>query len=209
MDLDSYRNLRAQAGRLARDSAEADDLVQDTLLAALETGRSDDAWLHGVLRNQAAMAARGAVRRRGRERVAVDSSDDVIDPCDADDAPPDPKPLLARLPRAARKVLVLALNGLSADEIRWILQLTPAAFRQRLTSIRKVLATLPPSLREAAVALAQPRDPSRHDDLPVGLIRRSLIAALRGDDAMGTHDHDGHLLVIQSGAHGSPRRGNE
>jgi DNA-directed RNA polymerase specialized sigma24 family protein len=36
MDLATYRELHAQARRLTRRAIEADDLVQDVLLAALE-----------------------------------------------------------------------------------------------------------------------------------------------------------------------------
>ena len=70
MDLDLYRALRAQARRLVRRAEEADDLVQDALLAALEAGRSDPPWLAGVLRKQSAMTARSAIRRRRREASA-------------------------------------------------------------------------------------------------------------------------------------------
>lgn len=202
MDLALYRKLLAQARRLTRRDHEAEDLVQDALLAALEAGRSDPAWLSGVIRNQAAMAARGAARRRERESVAADAPE-----TDAS-AATDPQPLLQRLPPAARRVAVLALHGLSADEIRWILQLTPAAFRQRLTSIRKSIGALPPELRGESLALAYVRDPARAVDLQFGLVRRALKSALRDAAGLGTHDLDGHLLVIRGGAHVWPPRGN-
>lgn len=203
MDLSLYRELLAQARRLTRRDAEAEDLVQDALVAALEAGRDDPAWLSGVIRNQAAMAARGAARRRRRETEAA-----------TDDATPetptasDPRPLLQRLPPAARRVAVLALHGLSADEIRWILQLTSAAFRQRLTSIRKAIGALPPELRGESLALAYVRDPARAVDLQFGLVRRALKSALHEAAGLGTHDPDGHLLVIRNGAHAWPSRGN-
>ncbi len=203
MDLALYRELLAQARRLTRRDHEAEDLVQDALLAALETGRADPAWLSGVIRNQAAMAARGAARRRRRETESAADAPAIEAP-----AAPDPKPLLQRLPPAARRVAVLALHGLSADEIRWILQLTPAAFRQRLTSIRKTIGTLPPELRGESLALAYVRDPARAVDLQFGLVRRALKSALHGAAGLGTHDLDGHLLVIRAAAHAWPSRGN-
>lgn len=43
MDLAAYRQLRARARRLSRRPEDADDLVQDSLLAALEAGRDDHA----------------------------------------------------------------------------------------------------------------------------------------------------------------------
>lgn len=204
MDIDTYRQLRRQAARLTRSESEVDDLVQDALLAALQAGRSDMAWLAGVMQNQAAMHVRSAVRRRRREHVAANADTTV-------DAPPtmaDAGALLARLPPAARRVATLALHGLAADEIRWILAVSPAAFRQRLTSIRKALGTLPPELQSEALALAYIRDPARSVDLQFGLVRRALKAALGGRPGLATHDADGHLLVIRSDAHTRPLRGN-
>lgn len=210
MNLDAYRRLLAEARRHARRAADADDLVQDALLIALEQGRSDDpAWLAGVIRNQAAMQARSAIRRRRREAAVAD--DDVALP--HEDAPPSASALLERLPPAARRVAVLALHGLNADEIRWVLGIGATAFRQRLTSIRKIMGTLPPSQRAEALALAYVRDPARAVDLQFGLIRRALKAALGGTDGIGTHDADGHLIVLRAvlpgRAHTSPTDGNE
>ena len=210
MNLDTYRHLRAEARRHARRAADADDLVQDALLIALEQGRSDDpAWLAGVIRNQAAMQARSAIRRRRREATVAE--DDVA--IAHEEAPSSPVALLERLPPAARRVAVLALHGLNAEEIRWVLGISAAAFRQRLTSIRKAMGALPPSQRAEALALAYVRDPARTVDLEFGLIRRALKAALGGTDGIGTHDADGHLIVLRAAmpgrAHTSPRGGNE
>ena len=44
-------------------------------------------------------------------------------------------------------------------------------------------------------------------ELQFGLVRRSLKAALAGHAGLGTHDADGHLIVIR-GAHGSAPDGN-
>lgn len=202
MDLASYRKLQARARRLSRRPEEADDLLQDTLLAALEAGRDDPAWLEGTMRNQAAMAARGAARRRRRETAVTTEPDDQTPSVAAS-----PEPLLRRLPPAARRVAVLALHGLDAAEIRWILAIPDTAFRQRLARIRKALGELSPTQRAEAQALAYVRDPARTIELQFGLVRRALIAALAGRAGLGTHDADGHLIVIR-GAHGSPSRGN-
>lgn len=223
MDLDTYRRLRSEARRHARKAQDADDLVQDALLIALQSGRDghdghdDLAWLSGVLRNQAAMQARSAIRRRRRETAVAE---DEVSPGmegGTQREPPSAIALLERLPPAARRVAVLALHGLNADEIRWILGISAVAFRQRLTSIRKVIGALPPSQRAEALALAYVRDPARTVDLQFGLIRRALMAALRGVDGIGTHDADGHLLVVRAvtreamrgRAHTSASGGNE
>jgi DNA-directed RNA polymerase specialized sigma24 family protein len=205
-----HRTLRAQALRLCRRADEADDLVQETLLAALVAGRHDLPWLSGVLRRQAAMAARTAVRRRRREAEAGLLADDTIEPATRQESgsPSAHLPWLAALPPSARRLAVLALHGLSADEIRWILRIEPTAFRQRLTRIRKTLAAQSATSRAESIALAYLRDPARSVDIPFGLARRALKAAMQAGDGLGTHDPDGHLILIDAGAHTSPSRGN-
>ncbi|MFT3667463.1 MAG: sigma factor [Pseudoxanthomonas sp.] len=209
LTLAAYRQLRAQALRLCRRVEDAEDLVQETLLAACVAGRHDLPWLSGVLRRQAAFAARGSVRRRRRE-TAVALPDD--DPVDFVFTPPEhraPPAWLAALPPSARRLALLALHGLSADEIRWILRIEPTAFRQRLTRIRRALALQTPELRAESLALAYLRDPARAVDLQFGLVRRALKAAMRVGEGLGTHDPDGHLVLIDARAHTSWPRGNE
>lgn len=205
MDLATYRKLRARARRLSRRPEDADDLVQDSLLAALEAGRDDAAWLEGVMHRQAAMAARGAARRRRREAAA----DEAVAASSADDdTAPMANALLRQLPPAPRRVAVLALHGLDAAEIRWILGIPDTAFRQRLSRIRRALGELAPAQRAEARALAYVRDPARSVELQFGLVRRALKAALAGRAGLGTHDADGHLLVIR-GAHVPASGGND
>lgn len=207
MDLDTYRQLRAHARRLARTPADADDLVQDVLVEALEAQRMDLPWLAGTLRNLATMQARTAGRRRRREAVVAVAAEAI--------APPAERPVvtvpawLHGWPPASRRVAVLALHGLSAEEIRWILDLTPSAFRQRLSRIRRALGELPAAARGESLALAYLRDPARSADLQFGLVRRALKAALHGSAGLATHDADGHLLVIRTRGHAFGGGGNE
>lgn len=206
MDIELYRQLRGQAAGLSRIAADGDDLVQETLLVALQAGRSDPAWLHGVMRNLAAMQARGGGRRRKREaRYAMDEIDADAGP--GSDTPGESTQVawVVQLPPAARRVAVLALHGLSAAEIQWLLGIAPTAFRQRLSRIRRGLEALSPAMRAESAALALERDPVRCAELQFGLMRRALKLAMRGH-GLGTHDVDGHLLVIDapmpgSGAH--------
>jgi hypothetical protein len=97
---------------------------------------------------------------------------------------------------------------LDLAEIQWILGIAPTALRQRISRIRRSLGELPPALRADALALAYVRDPGRAADLQFGLVRRALKAALAGSAGLGTHDADGHLLVIR-GAHSPAPGGNE
>lgn len=205
MDIDTYRALRQQARALTRGAADAEDLVQQTLLAALQAGRSDAPWLAGVMQRQAAMVVRGAARRRRREQAAAASQDAAETAGSETRAPP---AWLRQLPPATRRVALLALHGLDAGEIRWILSITPTAFRQRLSTIRRRLGALPPALQREAQALAEVRDPARALSLQFGLLRRALKAALRGEAGLATHDADGHPLVIRGRAHTSPPGGN-
>ncbi|MEQ1512648.1 MAG: sigma factor [Lysobacteraceae bacterium] len=221
MDIETYRRLRAEARRHVRKAEDTDDLLQDALLIALENGRDDPAWLCGVIRNQAAMQARSAIRRRRREAATAEAAAVEAEIAQYPDrTQPSVAGLLERLSPAARRVAVLALHGLNAEEIRWILGISATAFRQRLTSIRKTLAMLAPAQRAEAMALAYVRDPARSADLQFGLVRRTLIAAMRGTgrsaadgalpvDALGTHDADGHLLILRGRAHTSSDGGNE
>lgn len=65
--------VRRLAVSLAGDAAEADDLEQEAWLAALKRppSRSPRAWFRRVLGNLRARTARGAVRRRARERLVA------------------------------------------------------------------------------------------------------------------------------------------
>lgn len=75
--------LRRLAVRLAGDADVADDVVQETFIAAMrrapERGESVRPWLATVLRNALRMRARGEGRRAAREQ-AVPASDEVPTP---------------------------------------------------------------------------------------------------------------------------------
>ncbi|MEX1363852.1 MAG: RNA polymerase sigma factor, partial [Nannocystaceae bacterium] len=82
-EANDLRWLQALARRLARSREDAEDLVQETWLAAAQAPaadvRSRRAWLGGVLRNRERMRRRAEARRRTREaRTAPDV--DVVDP---------------------------------------------------------------------------------------------------------------------------------
>lgn len=211
MDIEAYRAWLGVARRFSRVASEAEDLLQDALLIAARQGRLDFSredhrrWFTGVLRNQAAMAARTASRRRTREQQAASETYDEPPGAPAA-AGADVFDGLGEMPPAARRVLVLALHGLGADEIRSVLGLSSTAFRQRLTSVRAALGSLPGDLRREALAHAYARRTERADAFTVGLLRRALLrrlhlaappqtTALRA----GAHDPDGHLIILGDG----------
>ena len=151
MDAEVYRRWRAFARRLVRTPDEADDIVQDGLLAAVAAGRAgltseaDRRWFSGVIRNQALMLARSTARRRQREAACAS-------PVASDDGDPDhetARAALDRLPRGVRQVATLALHGLAREEVAVALGLSDAAFRQRLTALRRCLEQLPEHARAA------------------------------------------------------------
>ncbi|WP_028917182.1 hypothetical protein [Pseudoxanthomonas sp. J35] len=199
MDRQAYSALLAHARRPAGNAEDARDLVQDTLLVAVENGRlglrGDAAWLAGVLRRQAALRFRRDGRRRRREALAAETGAMAATAC----APPLPghASFLRTQSPASRQLAVLALHGLQPAEIRWVLGLDAAALRQRIARLRRALAALEPDLREEAQALAA-APPARLETHHGARLRRRLRQAL-GAGTLATHDPDGHLLVLRGG----------
>lgn len=172
---------------------EAEDVVQEALLAAVRAGRVDlgDAatarWLTGVVRNQARMSARGSVRRRHRETgwAALPR-----DHGDSSDAPLPIGPILSGLPASLRSVALLALTGHNRREIAYLLRLEDTALRQRISGLKSKLA---------AAGIGMPTGmPGLNLDLAYGRIRDALLPLLlRQDGALASHDPDGHLFVVR------------
>ncbi len=205
MNIEDYNNWLAIAGKFSRIPDDAEDLLQESLLIAFEQERLDFTieqnrkWFTGVLKNRAAMTARSEARRKNREKRAVATL--------MPSSPSDPelgsyaevyRQLLNELTPAARKVMALILSGLNRDEVCSALGLSSTALRQRLTTIRTALKQLPEDLQREALALAYRRRPERAQDLAIGLIRRALHRLLQQESGIGTHDPDGHLLIIKS-----------
>jgi DNA-directed RNA polymerase specialized sigma24 family protein len=188
--------------RLARRhgrAEDADDLLQEALIEAFRHDRLDlsaaenRAWLVGVLRNKAKMAARGRVRRLARDGRFV------VEPEPAPSAPPDMADLLGGLPPSLRAVAALALAGQTRREIAYLLRLTDAALRQRLTALRRALAARGAAMPDGLPGLGGTLDYGRIRDalLPMLLRQRGMLAA---------HDPDGHLFVIRGSQKPAPRQ---
>jgi RNA polymerase sigma-70 factor (ECF subfamily) len=189
MDRRTYLLLLGQARRRVRRLPEAEDLLQDALLIALEAGRGDltrvenRRWLAGVMRNRGLLDARSAARRRRREAEFQATVPDT--------ALPD-FPVIGRipdLPTALRTTALLALTGHTRAEIAWLLRLSDAALRKRISEIRRRLVG----------ARAAIPDMDLRGDLPFGLMRRALLGRV-GDrgPGFGSHDPDGNLFVVSS-----------
>ncbi len=198
-----YQALLRLARRHARLKDDAEDLLHDALIVAVAAGRlpwrEGTAWFSGVLRQRAAMDARGSVRRRKREQSAI--GPDAIEAV----ALPAPWPALASLAPALRIVALLAVTGHNRAEIRHLLRLSDEALRQRLSALRrklKILRAEGPAGEFTGLA----------DGLAFGALRQALLPVTRAGAAhLGSHDPDGHLFAVRiadGGAHKKPGRGN-
>ena len=199
---ETYREVLVTARRFARSEADAHDLVQDVLEIALARGVEDwssaerRAWLRGVVRRHAAFLVRGDKRRLQRELGAADASGARA----STGAWAWQPQFLASLPRSLRSLATLASADWCAAEIRWLLQLSDTALRQRLTALRRALSAHdePPTLPVAA----PPRS--------FGAQRAQLLVHLRrrGGRAVATHDPDGHVLFLKIDPHKTGQDGN-
>lgn len=190
-------SLKAFALRHAYSPDEADDLVQEALLAAIETGRTDfmsgqtRAWLRGVIRNKSRMTARGAARRKAREAdwSLAREAETVM-------AVPD-IPDVSILPPSLRLVAMLGFSGATRPEIAWLLGLSDTALRQRISQLKRALASLPDSPPADALKGA----------LPFGVLRRSMFDHLRQRGGfLASHDPDGHIFVLSSSQNRTARQ---
>lgn len=131
--------LHKLALHLVRDAAEAEDVLQSTYLAAIESAPSYDAsrplvpWLVGILANQAALA-----RRRSRREVEPDRLDrrDEPDPHDTADLAEFSAKLgeaLAKLPEPYAEVLRMHLaDGKKSIDIAKELGREPGTVRMQV-----------------------------------------------------------------------------
>lgn len=144
--------LRKLAARVTRDVAQAEDLVQETLLSALTrrpkvSGTELDRWLGRVLINGARTSWRRRVRRRAREAS-----------CARDEGSPSTLDVVARaeMERRLRKA-VLALDEpyQSAVMLRYFAALRPGDIaRRRGVNPSTVRSHLRRALRRLRRALA-------------------------------------------------------
>lgn len=187
-----YRQLLGLARRHARQAQEAEDIVQDVLIAAVVAGREDFSlatnrrWISGAIRRRAAFDARSAARRKQRETRWQSERATTGEP----DAAIDVQRVLADLPKGLRTVAALALSGHSRREIAYLLDLEDSALRQRVRELKKVLKRR---------GIEMPREMAGLNlDLAYGAIRQALLPALRRHGgAFATHDPDGHMFVVR------------
>lgn len=199
MPIQNFTKLVANARREV-GVAQAEDVVQDALLVAIEQGRTDLddranlRWLSGVVRNKARMCARVARRRRHRDRLWHEA--DRAEPASPGATPAE---VLADLPKALRVVAALVLTGHNRREIAYLLKLPDTALRQRISALKRHMV---------ARGLAAPRELSGlHLDLAYGRIRDALLPTLLlHGGRFASHDPDGHLFLVRPSQTGMPRQ---
>ena len=181
---------------MSRRGDEADDLLQVVLLAAVEAGRADLSseanlhWIRGAIRRQAAFQARTVIRRRRREDRAAVHGELTREASSTDRALP--RAFLAGLSPALRVTALLALTGHDRREIAWLLAVSPAALRQRIAELRRRWHRYDGGAFREFSGL--------RGTLDYGRIRASLRATHQHVSAggLGSHDPDGHLLILSS-----------
>lgn len=177
--------------RREHDPAEAEDVVQEALLAAVTAGRDDiespenARWLTGVVRNRARMEARAARRRKTRDTAWHAARSPASETGDAK-----PDDILTGLPPALRTFAALVLTGHNRREIAYLLDLPDTALRQRVSALKRHLA---------ARKLAAPEELTGLNlDLAYGRIRDCLLPALKRHGGLfASHDPDGHLFLVR------------
>lgn len=190
----SYAQLVSIARREA-GAAQAEDVVQDALVIAVETGRLDlaapeaMAWLRGVVRNRARMVRRSARRRQARDGRWSNSPAGTAPGGGASTDTP-LKMLLEGLSPALKALAALVLTGHSRAEIAYLLNLPDTALRQRIAALKRHFV---------ASGMAAPQDIAGLNlDLAYGRIRDALLPALmRHEGLFASHDPDGHLFVVR------------
>jgi DNA-directed RNA polymerase specialized sigma24 family protein len=198
----NLESLHRTALRYAGTHDEADDLVQDLLLAALEQQRAWDgprflAWARGVLRRRALFIARTEGRRRRREAAYA------AHPVPAQDTVQRlPQQFIETLAPSLRIVALLANVGLGRAEIESLLGISDTALRQRISSLRR-------AWRSVGVTQEMDELPRGYPRLD-GPQRRSLKTSLTKlpGGRLAIADPDG-LPIFFGVAHKSQARGNQ
>lgn len=186
------RKLRRIASRWARSAAEADDLVQDALVVAVESARAFDspqfyAWASAVIRRRALFVARTEGRRRRRDaNFAVDAAY-AMSPSDALSLP---RAFVDSLSPSLQTVALLVNSGLGREEIASVLRISDMSLRQRISSLRKAWQK---HGFEAGIS-----DPPRRSRPPCGLQRRVLkgMVMTAPNARFAIADPDGHAILI-------------
>jgi RNA polymerase sigma-70 factor (ECF subfamily) len=165
--------------------------VQDTFIAALESGRDCEcpqflSWAAAVLTRRALFLARTAGRRRRRETAfALESAQADFDARE----PRLPSDFIDALPRSLRTIGLLVNAGLGRAEIVSVLGISELALRQRISGLRKAWSRAGAQVEFSVPPRSRP---------PCGLLRRSLKRTLARlpIQRFAVVDPDGHGIFL-------------
>jgi len=127
----TYQSLLDMARRQSRGAVDAENLLQDGLIEAILTARSDLSrleqrrWLCALIRDRARIAADAAARARQQPDAPVEDISVTA--------------LLISLPPDLKSVATLTLTGHTRRELAHALQLDDATLRQRVAALGKRL----------------------------------------------------------------------
>jgi len=222
VDKQTYVKLLRTSHGLSRRAHEAEDLLQTVLLAAADCGRADMSfennrrWVIGALKKRALFDARSALRRRQRESTYAAMAQQTSLPGSVAGSVSGqmhgneryPAEFIQRLPPALRTTTLLALTGHDRKEIAWLLKLSDAALRQRISDIRKRWQQYKRELKPDTQASSNLQAPQTASGLTGGLLfgqlRQSMLKAMQlravehQPQTFASHDPDGHVLMVSS-----------
>lgn len=201
LTVSSIDALHRMARRYADSPDEADDLVQDMLLAALDQRRDWDdarfqAWARGVFRRRAVFIARTEGRRRRREASYAAEAAPTRVPSRTL-----PRGFIDTLPPSQRTVALLANAGLGRAEIAALLGIADTALRKRISGLRRAWRAFggAPEIDELPRGYPSLDGPGRR------FLKTSLVRVPGARFAVA--DPDGHAVLFA--AHISAARGNK
>lgn len=165
------------ANHLARDSAEAEDIVQATFLSAMERAAQYDPtrplipWLIGILQHQAADARRRAQRCLDVTRLPRESTRDAVDEAAAREFFAELASALDALPDRDRHLLSAHIDGWSSPAIGRRYGMSEGAVRVRIhRGLRRLRRALPPGFLAGALFVTV-------DPRGFGAVRASVTGA--------------------------------
>jgi RNA polymerase sigma-70 factor, ECF subfamily len=174
--------LRRYARAVSRDRDSADDLVQETLVRALEkahlwqAGTNLRAWLFTLMHNQYV----NIIRRSARQGRTVDPDRAQLVSPAAQHWPLELRDLeraIARLPRDQRETLLLVgLEAMKYDAVAEVCGVPIGTVRSRLCRARQTLRDLLEGTEEAASPYVAQRGTPRARQVPAGLPSRPPVS---------------------------------
>lgn len=175
------KELLAVAAHLARDAAEAEDLVQIVFLRAMERAQAFDPqhglrpWLHGILWREALAARRRAARRVDAAELARAGEADPADVAGQRELPAAVRAALDGLPPRYREVVEpLLLEEKPAQEIAAALGRSSGTVRMQIhRGLERLRRALPRGLSASGALVLPTRG---WDELRASVLRKAGIA---------------------------------